>query len=181
MSRVGKRPVTLPEKVTVAVKDGAVQVKGPKGELKYEIVAGIKVEQKGTEVIISPVKEGGATISAKWGLVRALVQNMVTGVSKGFERELEFNGVGYKAAVAGNILNLSLGYSHKIDFPLPKGVSATVNQNKIILSGCDRELLGHTAAKIRAFRAPEPYKGKGIKYMEEVIIRKAGKTGAKKA
>jgi len=114
-----------------------------------------------------------------WGTTRSLLSNMVTGVSTGFKRVLEFNGVGYKASVKGKVLVLNLGYSHPIDYQLPEGISAKVNKNVIELSGVDKEALGQSAAKIRSFRPPEPYKGKGIKYLEETIVRKAGKTGAK--
>lgn len=154
-----------------------VAVKGPKGELKRvlpELVA-LKVDK--TEVAVLRANDTREA-RARHGMVRALVQNMVDGVAKGFERKLEINGVGYRAEVAGDKLTLALGYSHPVTFQLPKGIAAKVEKNILTLSGIDRETLGQTAAKVRSFRAPEPYKGKGIKYLEEAIKRKVGKTGA---
>ncbi len=179
MSRIGKQPITLPEKVQVNLEGSVVKVKGPKGELSYTTLEGIKVEQKEKELHILP---GGSakTQKAYWGLTRTLVANMVTGVSEGFTKSLIFNGVGYKAAVSGNKLTLNLGYSHPIDYVLPEGIQAQVQQSTITISGISKELVGLVAAKVRSFRPPEPYKGKGIKYSDETIIRKAGKTGAKK-
>jgi large subunit ribosomal protein L6 len=177
MSRIGKKPVTIPGGVTVTLKDAMVAVKGPKGELKKPVPEGVKVAVAKTEVTVTRESDEGA-IRARHGLVRALVNNMIEGVTKGFERKLEINGVGYKAEVAGDKLNMALGYSHPIVYQLPKGVTAKVEKNLLTLAGIDRELLGQTAAKVRSFRAPEPYKGKGIKYLEEVIKRKVGKTGA---
>ena len=177
MSRVGRKPVVVPKGVTVAVKDGAVNVKGPKGELKRAIPLGVSVKMAGQELVVER-SDNSRENRAKHGMLRALVNNMVRGVSEGFERKLEINGVGYRADVAGQKLNMALGFSHPVVFELPKGISAKVDKNIIILGGIDREVLGETASKIRAIRPPEPYKGKGIKYVEETIKRKVGKTGA---
>ncbi len=177
MSRIGKKPVVVPAGVTVSLKDGNLVVKGAKGELKRTIPTLVTLQVEKTQITVARDGDDGAS-RARHGLVRALVSNMVEGVTKGFERKLEINGVGYKAEVAGTNLKMALGFSHPIDFPLPKGISAKVDKNIIVLSGVDRELLGQTAAKVRAFRPPEPYKGKGVKYLEETIKRKVGKTGA---
>ena len=177
MSRVGRKPVVVPKGVTVAVKDGSVAVKGPKGELKRAIPLGVSVKVNGQDLTFDR-SDNSRENRAKHGMIRALVANMVKGVSEGFERKLEINGVGYRADVAGQKLNMALGFSHPVVFELPKGVAAKVDKNLVILSGIDREVLGETASKIRAIRPPEPYKGKGIKYLEEVIKRKVGKTGA---
>ena len=177
MSRIGKKPIAVPQGVQVTLKDGAIAVKGPKGELRRSLPGLVAVAvEKG---LVTVTRDNDSPdVRAQHGLVRALLQNMVDGVTKGFERKLEINGVGYKAEVAGDKLNLALGYSHPIAYPLPKGIAAKVEKNVVVLSGADRELLGQTAAKIRSFRPPEPYKGKGIKYQEETIRRKVGKTGA---
>lgn len=177
MSRIGKKPVTIPNGVNITLKDGTIAVKGPKGELKRSLPEGVDVKVAKTEVTVTRESEEGA-IRARHGLVRALINNMVEGVTKGFERKLEINGVGYKAEVAGDKLNMALGFSHPVVYQLPKGVSAKVEKNVITLAASDRDVLGQTAAKVRSFRPPEPYKGKGIKYMEETIKRKVGKTGA---
>lgn len=178
MSRIGKQPITVPEKVNVNLDGALIKVKGPKGELDFTISPEIDVKLEDGKINVSANKE---TKKAKslWGLTRTLVNNMVVGVTDGFTKSLEFNGVGYKAAVKGDTLTLNLGYSHPIDYKLPEGVEAKVEKNTISISGCSKELVGFVAAKIRTFRPPEPYKGKGIKYSDEVIIRKAGKTAAK--
>ncbi len=178
MSRVGKLPVAVPEKVEVTLKDKTMSVKGPLGQLSLALTDLVNVKHVGTEITVTPRDESKSS-RAMWGTTRSLLSNMVTGVSTGFKRVLEFNGVGYKAAVKGKVLVLNLGYSHPIDYQLPDGISAKVNKNTIELTGVDKEALGQSAAKIRSFRPPEPYKGKGIKYLEETIVRKAGKTGAK--
>jgi large subunit ribosomal protein L6 len=177
MSRIGKKPVTVPSGVQVTLKEGTLAVKGPKGELKRPLPSLVQVKvDKQTITVVRQADDPPSR--AQHGLVRALVQNMVEGVTKGFERKLEINGVGYKAEVAGQKITLNLGYSHPIVFELPKGIGAKVEKNQLTLNGSDRELLGQMAAKIRGFRPPEPYKGKGIKYQEETIRRKVGKTGA---
>lgn len=179
MSRIGRLPVIIPEKVNIVIEKNNVKVSGPKGELEYSFNESVTFVKNDADVVVSPV-DGNPLAKSMWGTARTLLNNMVTGVSKGFTRSLEFNGVGYKASVSGSVITLNLGYSHPIDYSLPDGISAKVNKNIIQLDGSNKELLGFVAAKIRSFRPPEPYKGKGVKYLEEVIIRKAGKTGAKK-
>ncbi|MCE3013043.1 MAG: 50S ribosomal protein L6 [Proteobacteria bacterium] len=178
MSRIGKQPIALPEKVEVKLTGNTVEVKGPKGQLSYVFSNLVKIEKKDKAVeVVGTTDRVGRSI---WGLTRTIVGNMVTGVSTGFKKELEFNGVGYKAAVSGSSLQLNLGYSHPIDYKLPKGIEVKVNKNVIEVHGADKELVGFVAAEIRGFRPHEPYKGKGLKYVGETVIRKAGKTGAKK-
>ncbi|MAX65647.1 MAG: 50S ribosomal protein L6 [Bacteriovoracaceae bacterium] len=179
MSRIGKRPVVVPEKVNVTIADRKISVKGPNGQLELTHNPGVSVEQKGSEIVVNPVDDS-AKNRALWGLTRTLVNNMVVGVTEGWKKNLEFTGVGYKAAASGSKLTLNLGYSHPIDYELPEGVSAKVVKNSIELSGPNKELVGFAAAKIRSFRPPEPYKGKGVRYADEHIVRKAGKTGGKK-
>lgn len=179
MSRIGKLPVVLPEKVQCQIEGTAVKVKGPKGELNFCFAQGVSIQQEENKIVVKPT-DTSLKSRALWGMTRTLIANMVQGVTEGFTRQLQYNGVGYKAAVKGSVLNLNLGYSHPIDYQLPEGITAQVKDNLITLSGIDKELLGRVAAKIRSFRPPEPYKGKGVKYLEEVIIRKAGKTAGKK-
>ena len=178
MSRIGKHPVNIPEKVEVTIKDGLVTVKGVKGTLTHKLNSNVVVKMEGKSITVSP-KDESAEARSQWGTARTLVNNMVVGVSAGFVKSLEFTGVGYKAAVNGQMLNLSLGYSHPIDFPLPAGITAKVTKNQIDIEGSNKELVGQVAAKVRSFREPEPYKGKGVKYTTETIIRKAGKAGGK--
>ncbi|RLB42699.1 MAG: 50S ribosomal protein L6 [Deltaproteobacteria bacterium] len=180
MSRIGKRPVPIPQGVQVKVEENVVVVKGPKGELKRKLHPLVKLSIEADKVQVAvdgtrKKKDAGAL----QGLFRVLVDNMITGVTKGFERNLEIVGVGYRAEVSGDTVVFNLGYSHPINFKLPKGIGAKVEKTKITLSGIDKELLGQTAANIRALRPPEPFKGKGIRYENEVIRRKAGKAGAK--
>ena len=179
MSRIGKQPVVVPDKVNVTINDRVIDVKGPKGNLTFTHHVGVTVTQDDKTLVVKPVDDSNKN-RALWGLTRTLVNNMMVGVTDGFTKNLEFNGVGYKAAVSGRILTLNLGYSHPINYELPEGVDVKVTKNVIEVSGNNKELVGFAAAKIRSFRKPEPYKGKGIKYSDEVIIRKAGKTGAKK-
>lgn len=179
MSRIGKKPIGIPDKVEVKVNGNTVDVKGPKGQLSYTFRNEVKIEKADKVLNVTPADESTGA-RALWGMSRTLLGNMVTGVTTGFVKTLEFNGVGYKAAVAGNTLTLNLGYSHPIDYKLPQGVEAKVNKNTIEIHGSDKELVGFVAAQVRSYREPEPYKGKGIKYGDEKIIRKAGKTGAKK-
>lgn len=178
MSRIGKVPVNIPEKVEVNIANGVVTVKGTKGTLTHKLNSNVIAKLEGKTITVSP-KDESAEARSQWGTARTLVNNMVVGVSTGFVKSLEFNGVGYKAAVSGSTLNLSLGYSHTIDFPLPAGITAKVNKNQIDIEGSNKELVGQVAAKVRSFREPEPYKGKGVKYLDEKIIRKAGKAGGK--
>ena len=180
MSRIGKQPIEIPDKVQVTINGCAVRVKGPKGELDYTFPKDVTFSQEGNQISVAPVDVNSQEHRSLWGMARTLVNNMVIGVTGGFSKKLEFNGVGYKAAVKGDTLQLNLGYSHPIDYKYPKGVNVKVQKNIIELTGCSKELVGFVAAKIRSFRPPEPYKGKGIKYIDERIIRKAGKTGAKK-
>lgn len=178
MSRIGKMPIQIPKDVKIDIKDGIIIVKGPKGELKRPINPRVSLNIDNDTLSIT-VKDDSKESNACHGLFRALVANMVKGVSKGFERMLEIVGVGYKAEVSGRKATFNLGYSHPVVYELPKGIDATIDKSKITLTGIDNELLGETAAKIRSFRKPEPYKGKGIKYSTEVIQRKAGKSGAR--
>lgn len=179
MSRVGKQPVSLPQGVDVKINGQDVQVKGPKGTLNRRFHDLVEIQQADGELRVKP-RETSQTARAMWGLSRALLNNMVLGVSQGFTRVLEINGVGYRAELKGDTINLALGFSHPVEFKLPSGISAAVEKNtQITLTGIDKELLGLTAARIRAFRPPEPYKGKGIKYAEETIRRKVGKAGIK--
>ncbi|MDX1762995.1 MAG: 50S ribosomal protein L6 [bacterium] len=175
MSRIGKMPVSLPKGVTVAVRGSVVEVKGSKGTLTRDIPSEVDVAVEGDQVVVKRVAETKRH-RAFHGLVRNLVANMVQGVSVGFTRTLEINGVGYRAQVKGRELELNLGFSQPVIFPLKEGVEAKVDKNNIILSGINKETVGQVAADIRALRPPEPYKGKGIKYVEERIVRKAGKT-----
>jgi large subunit ribosomal protein L6 len=184
MSRIGKKPVSIPKGVIITVgKDNVVTVKGPKGELKEAVDRDIIVEVKGDEVVFSRPTEQ-IRHRAMHGLYRALVGNLVKGVTEGFKKELELVGVGFKAANQGNTLDLSLGYSHNIIFEVPKELKVTTTtekgQNpKIFLEGIDKQLLGQVAAKLRGLRKPEPYKGKGVKYADEILRRKAGKAAGK--
>lgn len=176
MSRIGKAPVKIPEKVTVTVQDRDVQVKGPQGQLSLKIPNAIQVTVKDGNVEVT--RDGAdREVRARHGLTRKLIQNMVTGVTEGFSKTLEIVGVGYRADVKGKSLSLSLGFSHPIEYPIPEGISVKVNkQTELVISGMDRQLVGEMAACIRRLRPPEPYKGKGIKYAQEVIVRKAGKS-----
>ncbi len=179
MSRIGKLPIEIPQGVKVSVSDSVVSVAGPKGTLSRKIMAGVQLEMTEKLLVVSRENDSMGCRSAH-GLTRTLINNMVTGVTKGFETALEINGVGYRAEAKGDVLNLSLGYSHPINFTLPKGITVEVDKmTKVLVKGIDKELVGQTAAKIRSFRGPEPYKGKGIKYANETILRKAGKTGKK--
>lgn len=177
MSRIGKVPIAIPEGVEVSIEGRTVSVKGPRGELSLELRPEIGAAIEDGAIV---VRKNAQTRAARelHGLSRTLVANMVTGVSRGFEKRLEIVGVGYRAAVEGRTLNLSLGYSHPVIYDLPNGVEASVeNQTRITLSGIDKQLVGQAAAEIRSFRRPEPYKGKGVRYADEVIRRKAGKAG----
>jgi large subunit ribosomal protein L6 len=179
MSRVGKKPIAIPEKTNVSLKADIITVKGPKGTLTRQIHPAVKLEVGDTE-IKAIIDSQDRKTRALQGLVRSLVANMITGVSTGFERVLQINGIGYRAEAKGKSVVFNLGYSHPIDFPLPEGITAEVDKNNTVkLTGIDKELLGQTAASIRQLRPPEPYKGKGVKYADEYIQRKAGKTGTK--
>ena len=177
MSRIGKRPISIPAGVDITVEEDRVRVKGPKGELERSVHPKVTIKRDGDAVMVV-ANDASREARSLHGLFGALVNNMVTGVTKGFEKALEIVGVGYRAEMKGRTAVFNLGYSHPIHFELPEGIDATIEKSRIVLSGIDKELLGVTAAKIRALRAPEPYKGKGIKYADEMIRRKAGKAGA---
>ena len=175
MSRIGKKAVPLPQGVTATVKDREVKVKGPKGELSLRVIDGIDVAVDKSGVTLTP-KEMTDEMRAKWGLSRTLVNNLVEGVSKGFAQQLEIAGVGFRAAVQGKNLQLQLGVSHDVIYPIPPGIDIKCEKPTLILvSGIDKQKVGQVAAEIRQYRKPEPYKGKGIKYAEEKIRRKEGK------
>jgi large subunit ribosomal protein L6 len=179
-SRVGKRPIPLPKGVTATVQTGAVVIKGPKGELKRSVVPAVQLKLEGTTLHVASTAPGrdGARLQ---GLYRALVAAMVKGTAEGFVRELELRGTGYRVEQKGQVLHFALGYSHPVVFDLPKGITAQIPADskgtQLILTGADKELIGQTAAKIRGFRPPEPYGGKGIRYKGEVVREKAGKAG----
>jgi len=179
MSRIGKLPIELPSNTQVKIEAGFVVVKGPKGELKEKMNPLAKVEITEKEVVVSVKNPEVKKERAIWGLFRSLINNMVIGVNQGYEKKLEINGVGYRANVQGNKLVINAGYSHPVEYTLPEDITALVAANVITVSGINKYLVGETAAQIRKIRKPEPYKGKGIKYVDEVIRRKAGKTSAK--
>lgn len=182
MSRIGKRPIVILDGVDVKIDDGKVIVKGPKGELSYELHPDVTVKQEDSQILVSPKeqlsKKRADLARAFWGLTRTLLFNMIQGVSQGYEKQLEIEGTGYRAAVEGNSLNLSLGFSHPVSLRIPEGISCEVQKNVIIVSGVNKELVGEFAASIRRKRPVEPYKGKGIKYVGEVVRRKEGKKAA---
>jgi large subunit ribosomal protein L6 len=178
MSRIGKLPVRIPDNVEVNISSKIVDVKGPKGNLKVATHPSINFVQEGNEIRVVPV-DNSITAREQYGLRRTLLNNAVQGVHSGFSRTLEVVGVGYKVAVKGDTVELNVGYSHPVNFKLPQGVEASVEGSKVTVSGIDKQLVGETAAKMRRVRAPEPYKGKGIKYLDEEVKRKAGKSGSK--
>jgi large subunit ribosomal protein L6 len=180
MSRIGKQPITIPAGVTVTITPELITVTGPKGSLTQATLAGLGIKQEDSQLIIERQNELQQTRG--WhGLLRTLVSNMIIGVSEGFSRQLELNGVGYRAALAGTNLQMNLGFSHQVTYKLPEGVSAKIEQNIITISGISKQQVGQVAAEIRALKKPEPYKGKGFKYVGEHIIRKSGKSGKEKA
>ena len=175
MSRIGKKPVPLPKGVTAAVKDGTVSVKGPKGELKLRLVSEIEAAVGDDGITLTP-KSKDDRARSMWGMQRTLVNNLVTGVTQGFTQRLEINGVGYRAAVQGRKLNLQLGFSHDVHYPIPDGITIVAEKpTALAISGSDKQLVGQVASEIRSYRPPEPYKGKGVKYAGEHIRRKEGK------
>jgi large subunit ribosomal protein L6 len=179
MSRVGKKPIPLPDKVKVNYTDGLLTVEGQKGKLTRAIHPEVQLQIADAQIDVVPGADNRQGQALR-GLTRSLVANMVTGVDAGFERVLEIHGIGYRAEAQGSSIVFNLGYSHPIHFDLPNGISATVDKNNVIrINGIDKELVGQTAARIRKLRPPEPYKGKGVKYQEEYIQRKAGKAGTK--
>ena len=176
MSRIGKQPIAIPSTVKVAVKGQQVQVEGPKGKLTWELPSRTSLKVQDGKVVVSRAGED-AKAKALHGLSRALVNNMVRGVTEGFVKKLEIQGVGFKAAVQGKIVNMSLGFSHPILYPIPDQVKVTVDENtKITIEGPDRQVVGQVAAELRSFYPPEPYKGKGVRYAGEHVVRKEGKT-----
>lgn len=178
MSRIGRKPIELPTGVSVEIAGRTITVTGPKGSLNEVLLPEINLSQAENLITLAKGSENPVT-QRSYGLMRTLIANMVEGVSKGFERKLEINGVGFRASVSGNTVNLSLGFSHPIEFKLPAGVDAKVEKNIITISGHDKQMVGQVAANLRALKKPEPYKGKGIKYVEERIRRKAGKAATK--
>lgn len=175
MSRIGKKAVVLPDGVTATVEGNTVKTKGPKGELEFVANDEVVVELKDGEISISP-RDNSKAARSKWGMSRTMIQNIVDGVHQGYERKLEINGVGYRAAMQGKNIQLALGFSHDVVYQVPDGVSAaTPKPTEIVLTGIDKQQLGQVASEIRQYRKPEPYKGKGIKYAEETIVRKEGK------
>lgn len=180
MSRIGKLPISVPEGVAVEIQGTYIKVSGAKGVLERTIRPEIELKMDNNLLVCTP-KGTSKRVMAFWGLTRSLVSNMINGVANGFSKKLLVEGVGYRASVQGNTLTLNVGYSSAVDYPLPVGISAIVDKdNSITLQGIDKELLGLTAAQIRSIRKPEPYKGKGIRYVDEHIVRKVGKAGGKK-
>jgi large subunit ribosomal protein L6 len=178
MSRIGNQKIEIPKGVTITITPQMITAKGPKGSLTLDRHEGIDVKEEQGELVFTR-QTNDKPARAAHGLMRALTANLVTGVTKGFERQLEINGVGYRAEVKGTKIVLTLGFSHPIEYALPEGVTAKVDKNMLILSSMNKQHVGAAAAKIRSFRGPEPYKGKGVKYVEETILRKAGKAAGK--
>ena len=175
MSRIGKKPVTLPSGVEATVSGQTVTVKGPKGQRQFTATDDVTISVDGNRVTVEP-RGKSKRAKQQWGMSRTMVANLATGVSTGFKKELEINGVGYRAQAQGNVLKLNLGYSHEVNFDVPEGVTVTTpKQTEVVVEGIDQQLVGQIAANIREWRAPEPYKGKGIKYKDEYIFRKEGK------
>jgi large subunit ribosomal protein L6 len=175
MSRIGKQPVSVPDGVNITIAGQTVQAKGPKGELSVDIVDDVKVAMTDDGIKLEPVDDS-MTARSLWGMSRTLVSNIVVGVTEGFEKKLEINGVGYRAAVQGKAVNLTLGFSHDVNHPIPDGIQVQCPKpTEIVVSGIDKQKVGQLAAELRRYRPPEPYKGKGVKYADEYIFRKEGK------
>ncbi|MDO9510028.1 MAG: 50S ribosomal protein L6 [Candidatus Magasanikbacteria bacterium] len=179
MSRVGKIIRTIPSGVTVEIKNGEMSVSGPKGKLSLAIHPRVSIINDGNALTVSVVDENNKKDCSLWGTFSSLIENLFIGVTEGFKRELEINGVGFKVALKGTGLGLEVGFSHSVVFEAPEGITFKVEKNIITVEGIDKQLVGETAAQIRRIRKPEPYKGKGIRYVDEVVLRKAGKTAAK--
>jgi large subunit ribosomal protein L6 len=179
MSRIGKLPIQVPNGVTITVEHDFVTVVGPKGTLKQFTMPGVEVKQDGSELLVTRINDE-AQNRARHGLMRSLVNNMTLGVTEGFSKKLEINGVGYRVSLQGTDLKFNLGFSHDVIYKLPEGITAKIEQNTITISGISKQQVGQVAAEIRALKKPEPYKGKGIKYAGERIIRKSGKSGKEK-
>ncbi|OFV94825.1 MAG: 50S ribosomal protein L6 [Acidobacteria bacterium RIFCSPLOWO2_12_FULL_54_10] len=177
MSRIGNKPVVLPPKVEVSISNSDVKVKGPKGSLQLTVPAGISVEKKDGQLV---VLRSDNSLAAKHGLVRSLLANCVSGVDKGFQKDLEIVGIGFRAELKGRFILFNLGFSHPVEFPLPEGIQVAIEkQTKLAITGIDKHMVGQVAANIRALKKPDPYKNKGIRYVGEVLEKKAGKAGAK--
>jgi large subunit ribosomal protein L6 len=179
MSRIGKKPVMIPAGVEVKLTDGMIEVKGPNGTLQAVLHEAVKVDvqelEDGKAIIVTPVNEEDLVAKAMWGTTRANIANMVNGVTEGFSKSLEVVGVGYKVNMKGKDVVFDVGYSHPVEFKVPEGITVTVEKNAVTVTGADRQMVGEVAAEMRKIRKPEPYKGKGIKYTDEVVRRKAGK------
>jgi len=176
MSRIGKLPIQVPAGVTITNDGKTISVTGPKGTLSQDLLDGITVAQDGNVLTVTR-KNDEALYKARHGLIRSLINNLVMGVTTGFEKKLEVNGVGFRVALMGTNLKLNLGFSHDIIFAIPQGITITIDQNIITVSGINKQQVGQVASEIRAFKKPEPYKGKGIKYIDERVLRKSGKSG----
>lgn len=176
MSRIGKLPIQIPSGVTITVDSGLVKVQGPKGNLEQFITPNVTVKSEDGQLTVTR-KDDSKPAKSEHGLMRALINNMVVGVTQGFEKKLEVNGVGFRVNGGGQNLEMSLGFSHPVKYQAPDGINLTVNKMEIVVSGINKQQVGQVAAEIRALKKPEPYKGKGIKYADETILRKAGKTG----
>lgn len=176
MSRIGKLPIQIPSGVTITVDSGLVKVQGPKGNLEHFITPNVTVKSEDGQLTVTR-KDDSKPAKSEHGLMRALINNMVVGVTQGFEKKLEVNGVGFRVNGGGQNLEMSLGFSHPVKYQAPDGINLTVNKMEIVVSGINKQQVGQVAAEIRALKKPEPYKGKGIKYADETILRKAGKTG----
>lgn len=176
MSRIGKLPIQIPAGVTITVDSGIIKVQGPKGNLEQFVTPNVTIAIADGQLVVSR-NDDSKPAKSEHGLMRALINNMVVGVTTGFEKKLEVNGVGFRVAVSGQNLEMSLGFSHPVKYVAPQGITITVDKLNITVSGISKQQVGQVAAEIRAFKKPEPYKGKGIKYADEVIIRKAGKAG----
>ncbi|NGQ90783.1 50S ribosomal protein L6 [Rhodobacter sp. HX-7-19] len=175
MSRIGKKPVELPKGVSASISGQTIEVKGPKGTRSFTAGDDVTITLEGTTVKVTP-RGLSKRARQQWGMTRSMVSNLVVGVTEGFKKDLEIQGVGYRAAMAGNVLKLSLGYSHEVNFEVPKGVTvSSPKQTEIVVEGIDQQLVGQVAANIREWKRPEPYKGKGIRYKDEYIFRKEGK------
>jgi large subunit ribosomal protein L6 len=181
MSRIGKKPIVIPSGVEVKITADTINVKGPKGELNQKIHPDVKLENKDNQIIVSVKNTDDVDQKALWGLFARLVENMMIGVTKGYEKKMEVVGVGFRVALSGNKIVLNLGFSHPVEFILPVGMKAEIDKNTVTLSGIDKQLVGETAARLRRIKKPDVYKGKGIKYLDEVIKKKPGKAAAKAA
>lgn len=175
MSRIGKKPISIPKGVEVKIDKFLITIKGPKGEINFKIHPHVTLTLTDNQIVVTVLDPELKDDRALWGLYGSWIKNMILGVTNGFEKKLEINGVGFKAQISGDKIVLNLGFSHPVEFILPKGITAKVDKNIVSVSGIDKQLVGEIAARLRALKPPEPYKGKGIKYIDEVIIKKAGK------